>query len=227
MTVLEAITATRALGAVAALALVQFAVKLHKTRMLSREAAEKYGVVSHTPKVEDVSTPDQLPQPVLPHWYLFGHFPVVIKSMMRYPTDMFGHSMATVLLEDHPEFNDVGAFYIDLWPVADPMIYIFHPGLMAQYTNTLKKAHQMTAEFRPWTGNLDVVTSEGAHWRRWRTLLNPGFSAKNIISMVPDFLEEIRVFKELLEKHADKGDIFRLEEPTINLSIDIIGRAAL
>lgn len=29
--------------------------------------------------------------------------------MMRYPSDMLGHSMATVLLEDHPEFNDVGA----------------------------------------------------------------------------------------------------------------------
>lgn len=123
--------------------------------------------------------------------------------MMRYPSDMLGHSMATVLLEDHPELNDVGALYIDLWPVADPMIYIFHPGLMSQHTNTLKKAHQMTAEFRPWTGNLDVVTSEGAHWRRWRTLLNPGFSAKNIISMVPDFLDEIRVFKDLLQKHAD------------------------
>lgn len=41
MAVLESITATRALGAVAVLALVQFAVKLHKARMLSREAAEK------------------------------------------------------------------------------------------------------------------------------------------------------------------------------------------
>lgn len=52
MTVLEAITATRALDAVAVLALVQFAVKLHKARMLSREAAEKYGVVSHIPRAK-------------------------------------------------------------------------------------------------------------------------------------------------------------------------------
>ena len=140
---------------------------------------------------------------------------------------MFGAAMATVLLEDHPEFNDVGAFYIDLWPISDPMVYVFHPGLMSQYTNTLKKSHLMIDEFRPWTGNKDIVTSEGAHWRRWRTLLNPGFSAKNILSMVPDFLEEIRVFTDLLDSRADTGDIFRLEEPTINLSIDIIGRAAL
>ena len=67
---------------------------------------------------------------------------------------------------------------------------------MSQYTNTLKKAHQMTAEFHPWTDHEDVVTSEGAHWRRRRTLLNSGFSAKTIISMVPNFLEEIRVSKD-------------------------------
>jgi len=55
MAALESITATRALRSVAVLALVQFAVKLRKARMLAREAAEKYGVVSHNLKVGAVS----------------------------------------------------------------------------------------------------------------------------------------------------------------------------
>ncbi|KAK0750916.1 hypothetical protein B0T18DRAFT_443537 [Schizothecium vesticola] len=143
MAVLESITATRALGAVAILAVVQFAVMLTR-RTCSRDRPPR-----------DMAFP----------------------SSRTGTCDMFGASMATVLLEDHPEFSDVDTFYIDPWPIADTMIY-------------------MTAELRPWTGNKDVVTSEDAHRHRWRTFLNPGFSAKNIISMVPGFLEETRVFKD-------------------------------
>lgn len=71
------------------------------------------------------------------------------------------------------------------------------------------------------------MTLEGAAWKRWRGIFNPGFSANHISTLIPGMVEEVEIFKSLLGKHARNGDMFYLEEASLSLTIDIIGRVVL
>ena len=63
--------------------------------------------------------------------------------------------------------------------------------------------HSMVSvELEPLTGLNDLVTMEGQEWKTWRSVFNPGFSAKNLTALLPAFLEEIQVLKERLVKVA-------------------------
>ncbi|KAK5653952.1 hypothetical protein OQA88_7877 [Cercophora sp. LCS_1] len=184
--------------------------KLHQVRTMVRELPTKHGI------------------PIIPHSYLFGHLITAGKAMMRYPDDIFGGVMAQVLLEAYPEIEQVGVIYLDMWPIIPPIMYIFHPTLMAQYTSTAQpKSTLLKNEFYPVTRNLDLVTSDGPAWKAWRARLNPGFSARNVVSMVPDLLEEVQIFIEKLKKTATSGNIIKLEEFTLPLTIDVVSRAAI
>ncbi len=109
------------------------------------------------------------------------------------------------------------------------MIQVFHPDMMAQFMqeNVLPKHHIMKAEFGPFTGLRDLLNMEGKEWKSWRAIFNPGFSAKNILMLVPSFLEEIDVFIDSLRGAADSGEVISMERKTTMCTIDIIGRATL
>lgn len=101
--------------------------------------------------------------------------------------------------------------------------------MMFQLTqaNQIPKDKGLRRFLEPLTGKEDLVTLEGAAWKRWRAIFNPGFSATHITSLIPGMIEEVEVFKSILNKHAKTGDILYLEEATLNLTIDIIGRIVM
>jgi cytochrome P450 len=37
----------------------------------------------------------------------------------------------------------------------------------------------------PLAGKLNMLTTEGAVWKKWRSIFNPGFSVQQVISQVP------------------------------------------
>jgi cytochrome P450 len=37
----------------------------------------------------------------------------------------------------------------------------------------------------PLAGKLNMLTTEGAVWKRWRSIFNPGFSIQQVITQVP------------------------------------------
>ncbi|EHK97474.1 putative sterigmatocystin biosynthesis monooxygenase stcS [Glarea lozoyensis 74030] len=82
-------------------------------------------------------------------------------------------------------------------------------------------------EFRHFSGGVDLLTSEGQVWKEQRAMYNPGFSAKNIISMAPWFLEEVLIYKNRLFKAADQRKTIRLEDYTLDLTMDVIARTTL
>ena len=44
------------------------------------------------------------------------------------------------------------------------------------------------------------------------------------MSLVPGMVEEVEVFRSILEEYAKNGEIIYLKEASLNLTIDIIGR---
>ncbi|KAL9128895.1 MAG: hypothetical protein Q9217_002517 [Psora testacea] len=101
--------------------------------------------------------------------------------------------------------------------------------MMYQLTqaNQIPKDKGLRHFLRPLTGEEDLVTLEGAAWKRWRAIFNPGFSATHILTLIPKMVEEVNIFKDIVEKHARQNDMFYLEEATLNLTIDIIGRVVM
>ncbi|KAK7437050.1 hypothetical protein Landi51_12238 [Colletotrichum acutatum] len=109
------------------------------------------------------------------------------------------------------------------------MIAVFHPNIADQFTQdrSLPKHSMMKEEFHPLTGCDDLVNMEGQTWKTWRAVFNPGFSARNILSLVPAMVEEALVLKKSFETLADSGTTVALEDGVMKATVDVIGRAVL
>lgn len=132
-------------------------------------------------------------------------------------------------MKAYPELMSEGVIYFDSWPFGKPMLAVFHPDLMAQFTQdkSLPKDIMVSHELGPMTDLKDLVTMEGQEWKTWRSVFNPGFSAKNLTALLPAFLEEIQVLKERLVGAAKSGEVIVMEETVQKATVDVICRAAL
>ncbi|KFH48750.1 P450 monooxygenase-like protein [Hapsidospora chrysogenum ATCC 11550] len=205
----------RSIGHAVALILVvllaRFTYKLIKVRCHVRSFIKETGMTSP------------------PHSFLLGHIPAMAKLLMKYPRDTAGHSIPLLLLQEYPDLREKGLVCMDSWPIANPMLAVVHPDMCAQFCQeqSMPKAPLMDLIFGRFTHKLDLVTSDGPHWKRWRSAFNPGFSNKNILSLVPAIIEEVQVFKDTLSQAADSGETFELLSPAVKAACDVIGRVVL
>lgn len=162
-----------------------------------------------------------------PHHWLLGHIPLSVSIIRSMPPSAHGLYVGDQIRQRYPHLDS--AFYLDSWPFATPILVVLKPDMMYQLTqaNQIPKDKGVRRFLEPLTGKEDLVTLEGSAWKRWRAIFNPGFSATHITSLIPGMIEEVEVFKDILNEHVRNGDIFYLEEATLNLTIDIIGRIVM
>jgi cytochrome P450 len=162
-----------------------------------------------------------------PHSFLFGHLLVFGKMAADLPEDAHGHSYCRVIRKTYPDLPE--NFYVDLWPFGEQYLMVTDPKVAAQCTieHSLPKMDGLEEYLRPLTGGKDLLTMEGQEWKRWRAIYNPGFSAGHLMTMVPGMVEDTQLYAETLKKYARAGGLFKLEEITTRLTIDIIGRVIL
>jgi cytochrome P450 len=72
-----------------------------------------------------------------------------------------------------------------------------------------------------------MIYTEGAMWKRARTLFNPGFAIGHLMTLVPGIVEDGLNFRQVLSKHADSGEILQIESAARLLAIDVMGRTVL
>jgi cytochrome P450 len=151
------------------------------------------------------------------------------KVMSKYPPGAASQYMFPGLLELYPHLADQGALYVDVWPIFPPMIVVFDPDMISQFTQdqSLPKHELLREQFKPFTQNFDVVSQNGQEWKTWRSIFNPGFSAKNLSAIMPLLLEEIDAFRDWLKTTARSGKAVPLESQAIKLTVDLIGRASM
>ncbi|KAJ5161586.1 hypothetical protein N7492_006978 [Penicillium capsulatum] len=194
---------------VSVLAAVRFCYRGWRVRQLVRRTAAQHDI------------------PLLPHSWIWGHLLVIGKLLDQLPRDTHGQYLPLLLAKEFPDLEKAGAMYIDIWPVMPPMLAVFHPDMMAEFTQTtsLPKHPHLSEEFMPFTHGNDLVAMSGQAWKTWRAILNPAFSSKNLLSLVPAFLEEIDVFVDDLKRAAQYGQTIRLEDRAVTCTIDIMGQA--
>ena len=73
----------------------------------------------------------------------------------------------------------------------------------------------------------NLLSGDGHAWAKLRRVFNPGFASGHLNTLIPSIIEECGVFCGVLEKHAQRQDVFRLEEAATLFTIDVIGRAIL
>lgn len=143
--------------------------------------------------------------------------------------DANGQYVPLFALRNHPELCKDGLVYLDLWPISPPLLGVFHPEMMAQFCQdpSMQKHPHLYAEFKPFTQNNDLVNQEGEAWKTWRSIFNPGFSAKNLLSLVPAIVEEVDIFRQWIGDVAASGQTVKLEDQAMKTTVDVIGRAVL
>ena len=133
----------------------------------------------------------------------------------------------SLLSEEYPDTD--GCFYIDTWPFSNPLMIITSPDLAIQacQEHDLPKPDVLVPFFEPLAGGPNLFVTNGAEWKRARTLFNPGFSSNVMLECMPSILEEADVLVSLLREHARKGDTFSLDKITCDYMMDVIGAVTM
>ena len=119
--------------------------------------------------------------------------------------------------------------YIDVWPFGDPLLMIFNTDMMNDMTvkQSLPKHPEVDKFMVHLGGKGNLVSAEGAEWKKWRSAFNPGFSASHLMTLVPLIVDQCIIFSDVMKKHAENDDLFRMEQATTKLTVDIIGKVVL
>ncbi|KAK2028326.1 vera protein [Colletotrichum zoysiae] len=177
--------------------------------------------------------------PMLPHSWITGHLGVMAEFRKEYPGDINIGNFHPWIINNYkkyfPEMDHCPpVIHLDLWPLLKaPIMVAYNSSVAAQFTqiNNLDK-HQISLDFMtPLTKGKDIATLQSNEWKKWRGWFNPGFSSRNVSTMVPELIEEIQVFSKNLEERAGPngtwGPMFQLRNATTALTFDIIVRAVL
>ena len=165
--------------------------------------------------------------PIPPHHPFFGHIPLAASIVRSLPKHAAHGYLADQIRRRYPDLNE--AFYLDLWPFAPRILMVISPEMVHQFTQDryLPKHPSVQQFLKPIAGRHNLVTMEGSTWKRWRGYFNPGFSAGQVMNLIPGIVDEVVIFRDLLRERARENEVFQLEKLVLNLSIDVIGKVVM
>ena len=161
-----------------------------------------------------------------PGWsWVFGHSLLIPNYAKTFPP------AANVLLpmkKLSEEFAETEMFLMDLWPAYPTSLIIFNPEALSVVSQkwNLPRPPQSLEAIKPIVGGHNLVTMNGANWKLWRNLLNPGFSPASLNNHVPFIVDSAQVFCDKLGERAGKGIVF-LDEFATRLTFDVIMKVTL
>lgn len=119
-----------------------------------------------------------------------------------------------------------GVFYMDLWPVADPMVVLNVPEVMEQVTVTTDlPKHTISDDFMaPVIGRNNIASANGPAWKKAHNAMRPAFSWSHIRSLTDLMLDECQQFRSTLTQLSASDESFSMEETSAKLIFDIIAR---
>ena len=162
----------------------------------------------------------QLIQPTPPHSLLLGNLGYLGKIMKRYPKGTHSQIIFTELARDQ---GFRGVFYLDVYPAAEPMLFIIDPTVAAQVHSVAR--HPLSNNFlRGLVGTKSIFSTDGKEWQTQRSWFAPAFSMSHLTTLVPGMVEETLVFREKLTKYAVSEETFSMLDLAMRLTIDVISR---
>lgn len=70
---------------------------------------------------------------------------------------------------------------------------------------------------------LRCLCHQNEEWKQVRKRFNPGFAPQHLMTLLPIIVEKCTPYLDILDGYVASGKTFSLDEPTTNLTFDIIG----
>ncbi len=165
-------------------------------------------------------------QPAPPHHPIFGHLLIARDCVNKFAPDSHVHLYGDYIRR---KYNLGKFFYLDFWPFGGQFLYIVDPDIANQVTiaSSLRKSPLVSNYLNKLLGNQNMVSLEGAAWKRVRSMFNPGFAGGHLMTLVPYIVDAAVVFGDVLREKAKTGEVFEMEEIATRLTVDIIGKVTL
>ena len=124
------------------------------------------------------------------------------------------------------KYNLKGIFYLDLWPIAPSQVILTDPDLMNKVTVTrAMRVHSYADDFLvPIVGRNVIATSNGSVWKKTHNAMAPAFTWSHVKNLVEVMADETLLFRDTLDRLADSGEVFSMEETAAKLIFDVIAR---
>ena len=157
--------------------------------------------------------------------WLTGHLLVLQKYISRLPSDV---NFNLVLRDLSLEFTDTEIFLLDLWPVFPASFIVCNPEAAVQISTkyNLPKPDIHLKLMQPIAGGPSLPSMDDKEWKTWRALFNPGFSVGSMMDLVPEIIDSVQVFCDILQEKVGSG-LFCLDGLTTRLTMDVIIKVAL
>ncbi|KXJ87340.1 cytochrome P450 52A11 [Microdochium bolleyi] len=156
-----------------------------------------------------------------------GHWAWIEKSAYA---GVLGRSWNMVMYEQLENLGNPPVLLIDWRPMLDtPVLFIFDHTVAEQITRATKThstslpKDPIMLNLSPLVGRHSLVTLDGDEWKGLRKRILPGFQPQYLLSLVGGILDKTEIFVETLEKMAETGEEFNMDELTTNLTFDVIG----
>lgn len=153
--------------------------------------------------------------------WITGHMLAIKPFVNRLPTDAITNYIMTTMAFALKK----NAFYLDFWPLSEPLLVVTSPQLASQLTqefNPLKPGN-INSAFAHLCGGPNLFTMPDAPWKRWRAIFNPGFSPTYMLDQTPKIVDQCRIFCSKMRQRVHAGEMFPLGEDTLRLTLDVIG----
>lgn len=165
-----------------------------------------------------------LPGP--PHSYLFGSLISMGKVLAKQPRKAAPQTFVVALRE---AYNLGEYFYVDPWPFGDAIMMITNVEMTNEIMmkSSIPKHPVVQTFMKNFGGPGNLVGSSGPEWKKWRSIFNPGFSTGHLMTLVPVIVDQCKVYCDIMGKNARESKLFRMEQATTRLTIDIICKLVL
>lgn len=161
---------------------------------------------------------------------VFGHLLILKKAAAALPADTIMHNVVWKIAR---EFFPGGVYYLHLWPFSQTLLIVADAQMATQVEGLgLGKGDNLVKPIETITGGPSLLTMDGATWKQWRRLFSTGFSAGYLASLAPTIADEVATFRDLLikkchEAPGGRSEVFQMEEMTVRMTFDVIGRVVL
>ncbi|TGO33809.1 hypothetical protein BHYA_0226g00160 [Botrytis hyacinthi] len=166
--------------------------------------------------------------PMPPHNFLAGHLIELANVIKSFPADALKVYLFAALAR---KYSRNGAFYLDLYPFADPFLIITSPFLANQAVQSTPISYRKPDALRTWfwsiAGGISMFDAEYDEWKNLRGLFARGFSNKYLMNLVPGITDEVEIYTEGLREKARDGEMIELDGINLRFMIDLIGNTAL
>jgi cytochrome P450 len=72
-----------------------------------------------------------------------------------------------------------------------------------------------------------MFLTEGALWKKSRSIFNPGFSLPHLMTLAPTKVDDALICRRIIGEHADSGEVRPIEKAVAYLTIDIVRHVVL